>query len=182
MFTNDVLAQFPTKTFPSPVLAELDAVANNGSNTLNGANATTVFELLGGQCPYFTNLDPNNPQQRSFLSQDLRVFPVTVGTQVLGSTPFTVDPYGSIQSLIQHLNSTSTYTTPISPTSPDPINQLPGQTGFETGDSSVYALGTNGLQNYNFAIARLQSRGPVLRCRDERSRLLPLVRVPVNRH
>lgn len=159
VFTNAVLAQFPTKTNPTPVFGELDAVANNGSKTLNGATATTFFELLVGQDPYFTNMDPNNPQQRAYLSQDLRVFPVTVGTSVLGSTPFTTNPYGSIQSLIQHLNSTSTYATPVPSTSPDPIDQLPGQTGFETGDSSVYALGTNGLQNYNFAIARVRLRG-----------------------
>jgi hypothetical protein len=157
VFSEPVLAQFPTSTNPSPVFGELDAVANNAGSSLTGAFASTVFEFLGGQDPYFTNLDPNNPQQKPYLSQDLRVFPVTTGTSVLGSVPFSADPYGSIQNLIAHLN--SNYTTPVAPSAPDPLDQLPGQTGFETGDSSVYALSTTGLQNYNFAIARVRLRG-----------------------
>jgi hypothetical protein len=155
-FSSSVLDSFPTATNPNPVILELDATATNGGLQLNGASASTLFELLGGADPYFTNLDPSNSAQLPYLSQDLRVFPVTAGTSVLGSPAFTSDPYGSIQAFLYYINSNSTYTTPQTT---DPLDLLPGQTGFETGDSSVYALASNGAQNYNFALARVRLRG-----------------------
>src|SRR5262249_10098724 len=36
----------------------------------------------------------------------------------------------------------------------------PGQTGYETGDSSVDPLGPGGDQKYNFALARVRLQGP----------------------
>src|SRR5207237_2594814 len=86
-----------------------------------------------------------------------RVFSASSGDAPLPGGPvFTSDPYGSAQNLIQFLNSTSTYTVP----GPDPLNALPGQTGYETGDSSVDPLGPGGAKKYNFALARVRLQGP----------------------
>jgi hypothetical protein len=127
------------------------------SITLAGSTvaAETEFELVSGADPYFTNIDPVT-RQVFYLSQDLRVFSVAAGQAPLpGSAAATSDGYQTIQSLLGFLNSTSTYTTP----GPDPLNALPGQTGYETGDSSVTPLTGGGQQNYNFAIARVRLQG-----------------------
>jgi Pro-kumamolisin, activation domain len=117
--------------------------------------AETEFELVAGADPYFTNIDPVT-RQVFYLSQDLRVFSVAAGQAPLPGAPTaTSDGYQTIQSLLGFLNSTSTYTTP----GPDPLNALPGQTGYETGDSSVTPLTGGGQQNYNFAIARVRLQG-----------------------
>jgi hypothetical protein len=145
----------------APVTAELDAVATVGGaagSNLPGASASTLFELLGGANPYFTNVDPTNQGDVFYLSQDLRVFSVSAGTSPLPGAPaFTSDPYASIQSFIGFLNGNTTYTT--LPGATDPLNALPGQSGYETADSSVYALDTQGHQRYNFALARVRMRG-----------------------
>ncbi|HLW75398.1 MAG TPA: hypothetical protein VKS01_00410, partial [Bryobacteraceae bacterium] len=118
-------------------------------------SADTVFELSSGADPYFTNVDPAH-NNVSYLSQELRVFSTTNGGTPLagGPTLTSNDPYTFIQNMIGHLNSTGSFTTPGSS---DPLNNLPGQTGYETGDSSVTPL--VGLsKNYNFAIARVRLR------------------------
>jgi hypothetical protein len=148
--------------FPAPggaaVTSELDATATTNGNPLNGANASTLFELLGGANPYFTNVDPNNQGDVFYLSQDLRVFSVDAGTSpVPGAPAFTSDPYVSIQSLIGFLNGNSTYTS--LPGVNDPLNALPGQNSYENSDSSVFALDNQGHQRFNFALARVRLRG-----------------------
>ena len=152
-----------TVAFPAlggtPVLGELDAAAFVSGSTLRGATTATAFELLGGEDPYFSNIDPSNTHQEPWLSQDLRVFPVTAGTSVLGGPAFTTDPYASIQNLLQFLNGSPGFTNPASL---DPLNGLPGQTTYETGDSSVYAMNTANKQTYNFAVARVRMRGSAL--------------------
>lgn len=154
-FTN--LDAFP-QTGGQPVLKELDATAQFGGKPLAGASASALFELLAGANPYFTNTDPTDQGDVFYLSQDLRVFPITAGSSPLPGAPkFTSDPYGSIQSLIGFLNGNSTYTS--FPGTTDPLNALPGQSGYETGDSSVYTLDQQGNQNYNFAVARVRLRG-----------------------
>jgi hypothetical protein len=118
----------------------------------------TIFQLLGGSDPYFTNVDSGNSQSVFYLSQDLRVFTVNAGDAPLSGAPaFSSDPYGSIQSFLYYLNNTAGYTNPYPPGS-DPLNALPDQTGYETGDTSVTPL--NGSDpNYNFAIARVRLQG-----------------------
>jgi len=118
--------------------------------------AETVIDLVAGADPYFTNVDPS--QNNAFwLSQDLRVFTATAGqSPVAGAPAFTNDAYASIQSLITFLNSSAGFTTP---SSTDPLNALPNQTGYETGDTSVTPLNGSGQQNYNFAVARVRLRG-----------------------
>jgi len=150
------LAAFPAPG-GNPATFELDAVANVGGNPLAGARAATDFELLPGEDPYFTNIDPSNASDAFYLSQDLRVFSVTAGTAPLSGAPaFTNDPYSSIQSLIGYLNSTPGYT---NPSAADPLDALPGQIGFETADSSVTPVNAAHEQNYNFAVARVRLRG-----------------------
>lgn len=152
------VAAFPG-TGGSPVFGELDARAQITGNNLLGANAAAIFELLGGANPYFTSVDPTNQGSVFYLSQDLRVFPVTAGTSVLGSPPFTSDPYASMQALLGHLNSTFSFT---SPSGSDALSGLPGQSGYETADSSVFRVDSAGNQYYNFALGRVRLRGSAL--------------------
>lgn len=140
-------------SFPSPGDAQANKVLNSAI-TIGAVylSAITLFALVAGADPYFTNIDPS--QDNVFwLSQDLRVFSAAVGdTPLPGGLAFTSDPYQSIQNLLSFLNSNAAYTTP----GPDPLNALPGQTGYETGDSSVTPLNLSGQKNFNFAIARVR--------------------------
>jgi hypothetical protein len=121
------------------------------------------FELLGGANPYFTNVDSSNAADLPYLSQDLRVFSVIAGKAPLPGAPaFTSDAYGSIQSFIGFLNGSTTYTQPTQPGASDPLDNLPGQTSFETADSSVTPTDSAGHTAYNFAIARVRLRGTAL--------------------
>jgi hypothetical protein len=127
------------------------------SITLAGSTLTAaaLFELVAGADPYFTNIDPIT-RQDFYLSQDLRVFSAAAGdTPVPGAPALTSDPYASIQALLGYLNSTPAYTNP----GPDPLNALPGQTGYETGDSSVTPLNGAGNRNFNYAIGRVRLQG-----------------------
>jgi|FEC22Drversion2_1045045.scaffolds.fasta_scaffold00388_33 Pro-kumamolisin, activation domain len=117
--------------------------------------AEALFELVSGADPYFTNVDPAHHQE-FYLSQDLRVFSAVAGAVPLPGAPaMTSDPYQSLQGLLGFLNSNAAYTTP----GPDQLNGLPGQSGYETGDSSVTPL-AGGNKNFNFAIARVRLQGP----------------------
>ena len=144
-------AVFPTAGSPpneEPLTASI-TVGGGG-----GLQAEAVFELVSGADPYFTNVDPVNHQE-FYLSQDVRVFSATAGdTPVPGGPAVTSDPYGSIQSILAYVNGSSAWTTP----GPDPLNSLPGQSGYETGDSSVTPL-VGGQTNYNFAMARVRLQG-----------------------
>jgi hypothetical protein len=149
IFSN--VSSFPTGAGAGPIPKLLD-----GSITLAGSTVTgeTLFELVSGADPYFTNIDPAH-NNVFYLSQDLRVFSAVSGARPLpGGPTFTSDPYQSIQDFLGFLNSNSTYTTP----GPDGLNGLPGQTGYETGDSSVTPL-SGGQKNFNFAIARVRLQG-----------------------
>jgi len=157
-FPFDIIFGLSTTTpapgiFPAAGTGPLQELLT-ASITVAGANlaAEAEFELVSGADPYFTNIDPIN-NNVFYLSQDIRVFSTAAGTSPLPGAPvFTGDPYASIQSLIHFLNSTPAYTNP----GPDPLNALPGQTGYETGDSSVTPLTPGGQQNFNFAIARVR--------------------------
>ena len=148
-----------TSAFPGPeetdgITFELGAEVQIGFTSLTGASASQIFEFFGGGDPYFTNRDPFNASQFSWLSQELRVFSIPAGIMpVTGATEFTTDPYASIQSLIGYLNGSSTYTTP---SVPDPLNNLPGQQNFETVDSSLNPKDSFGNQLYSFAVARVR--------------------------
>lgn len=58
------------------------------------------------------------------------------------------------------MNNTDLYTQPYPSTGPDPLNNLPNQSGYETGETSVTPLASDGHQNYNFAVARVRLQGP----------------------
>ncbi len=147
-----------TDAFPvtgaNPITELLSGEITIDGNTLN---AETAFELTAAADPYFTNVDSTNSDSVFWLSQDLRVFTVTAGqSPVTGAPAFTSNPYQSIQSFLGYLNSTPVFTTP---SVSDPLNALPDQTGYETGDTSVTPLNASNQQNYNFAIARVRLRG-----------------------
>jgi hypothetical protein len=150
-FSSNALSAFPTTGNP-PVEELLSATITLAGTTVS---AEADFELVAGADPYFTNIDPLN-NNVFYLSQDIRVFSAANGDTPLpgGPTMGGGDAYGFIQNMIGFLNSTSSYTTPTP--GPDPLNALPGQTGYETGDSSVTPLNPQNLQNYNFAIARVR--------------------------
>ena len=150
IFTSAALTSFPAVGSESPELL-VAKITVAGTPLM----AEALFELVGGADPYFTNIDPAH-NNVFYLSQDLRVFSVSAGEAPLPGGPvFTTDPYQSVQNLIGFMNSNPTYTTP----GPDQLNALPGQTGYETGDSSVVPLGPGGAKEFNFAIARVRLQG-----------------------
>jgi len=142
-----------TSAFPAAGGSALDEELD-ASITIAGTTwkAATFFELVAGADPYFTNVDSSDANAVFYLSQDLRVFSAAAGdTPYPGAPAFTSDPYASIQSLIGYLNANR-----ATPSVSDPLNALPGQAGYETGDSSVTPLNGAGKTNYNFAIARVR--------------------------
>jgi hypothetical protein len=150
-----------TASFPAVNSEQLYTLLANISigGTVLSLEPETLFALIGGSDPYFTNVDSGNPNAVFYLSQDLRVFTVTAGKSPLsGATPFTSDPYDSIQGFLYYLNNTPLYTQPYPASGPDPLNSLPNQTGYETGETSVTPLNM-GQKNYNFAIARVRLVG-----------------------
>jgi hypothetical protein len=158
VFTDE--SAFPAAGSTTPVTAVLNGVAQIGGANLTGATASLGFELLGGANPYFTNVDASNSADLPYLSQDLRVFSVIAGQSPLSGAPaFTSDAYTSIQNFIAFLNGSSTYT---QPRTIDLLDNLPGQTGFETADSSVSPTDGSGHTAYNFAVARVRLRGTAL--------------------
>ena len=162
-FSFDIIFDNPLATpFPSSATTyDLTATFTTNGVTVPGVNSqdTVEFELVPGADPYFSNIDPNDASAVSYLSQDLRVFSVTQGESALpgdSSAPtFSASqrPYDYIQALIGYLNGATAYSVP---NSSDPLNGLPGQSGYETGDSSVTPLDASHKQNYNFAIARVR--------------------------
>jgi hypothetical protein len=135
------------------------------------------FFLLGGDDPYFTNLNAGagvvDPQY--CLSQDLRVF---TGTPAINNVPVggpgaptlsdsvsgAYDYIGnSTTGLITWLNQQIGYLNPLyappDTNTSDPLDSLlPNQNGALNGDSSVTPK-TGANNNYNFAIARVRLKG-----------------------
>jgi hypothetical protein len=162
-FTTAALASFPNTGDPPAEKVLIATITIGGVNL----NAVTLFELIAGANPYFTNIDPL--QDNVFwLSQDLRVFsaaPALNNIPVPGGPTFSADSiagaYSYIQSLLIHLN-----TNYKNPSGTDPfVSLIPGQAGALTGDSSVTPIAVSwgfppaiGV-NYNFAIARVRLRG-----------------------
>src|SRR5436189_1025568 len=101
-FTNASLGNFPlsgSQTY------ELDAFVATDGNKVAGSDASTLFELIAGADPYFTNIDPGQ-NNVYYLSQDLRVFTGTPGQNphpVLGGPAFTSDSSAGAFSYIQQL-------------------------------------------------------------------------------
>jgi hypothetical protein len=165
-FSNASLNDFPASGSQT---YELDAFIATDGNHVPGSDASTLFELVAGADPYFTNIDPaqNNV---FYLSQDLRVLTATPGLNgnpVPGGPSFgpdsTAGAFGYIQQLLAWLNANYS-----DPNGADPFNAvLPGQAGALQGDSSVTpftvrftgGLNFNLYHNYNFAIARVRQRG-----------------------
>src|SRR5262245_39263849 len=91
-FTNASLTAFPAAG-GGPAAKELDAFLSVGGTRVPGSNASTIFDLVGGADPYFTNIDP--AQNNVFwLSQDLRVFTAVPGQNnvpVAGAPAFGAD-------------------------------------------------------------------------------------------
>jgi hypothetical protein len=164
-FTTASLSHFPSsgsQTF------ELDAFIATDGNRVAGTDAATVFELVAGADPYFTNVDPTQDNV-FYLSQDLRVFTATPSLQshpVPGAPPFGTDSFAGafdyVQNLLGWLNTNFN-----DPNGNDPFTTvLPGQGGALLGDSSVTPFTVTGSlfnihihRNYNFAIARVRLRG-----------------------
>jgi hypothetical protein len=175
-FSSASLAS-PT-AFPAPGGPPKAYTLNAAINIL-GQNVPSLpgeFFLLGGDDPYFTNVNATNGNQ-PYLSQDLLVFTITptANNQTpIGNVPFIFqsgDPthfdhaaaYTYIQALISWLNkkygylNTTGYTPPDTNVS-DPLNALLPQQFATDGDSSV-TPNTGPNKNYNFAIARVRLNG-----------------------
>lgn len=160
-FANPLVTPFPASGGQE---YSLTATFQTAGVTVPGVNSqdTINFELLSGEDPYFLNIDPSDAQAVSYLSQDLRVFSMTQSQSALPGDPlapvFSISqtPYDYIQSLIGYLNGSTTYTAPGPAGSRDPLNGLLGQSNYENQFSSVTPLNSMGVQNYNFAIARVR--------------------------
>jgi len=156
-FSKPLITPFPA----SATTYALTATFTTNGKTVPGVNSqdTVDFELVPGADPYFSNIDTADANAVSYLSQDLRVFTITKGQSALAGDAAaptfasSQTPYDYIQALLGYLNGASAYTVPGSS---DPLNGLPGQVGYETGDSSVTPLDSSHHQNYNFAIARVR--------------------------
>jgi hypothetical protein len=158
IFSSGALSAFPASG-TAPVEDVVTASITAAGATVSGQ---TVFELVSGADPYFTNIDPNN-ENAFWLSQDLRVFSAANGdTPLPGGPTMGNDPYDFIQRMIGFLNSTPLYTAPGA----DQLNALPGQSGYETGDSSVTPLDAANRQNFNFAVARVRLQDAALASAD----------------
>lgn len=180
--------------FTSASLASATAFPAAGSSTPNAytlqasisilgqADALTPqaeFYLLGGDDPYFTNINtgPAAGVTQPYLSQDLRVFtgtPALDNTPVAGPGPIpSIAPptltdsvagaYNYIGQLITWLNQQYGYLnpayTPPDTNVSDPLDSLlPVQNGALNGDSSATPF-TGTDRNYNFAIARVRLKG-----------------------
>jgi hypothetical protein len=175
IFTMNSLNDFPAPG-SNATQKELNTSVTIGGNVITGSNASTVFELVSGADPYFTNINPSLGNT-FWLSQDLRVFTVTPG---LDRSPFgsvaagkpTLNPANNTnldtaagfqyaQNLITYLNNNYS-----NPAGTDPFSLLPGQgTAFSDASSVArYFIDPNPFnfriyQNYNFAIARVRLRG-----------------------
>jgi hypothetical protein len=171
---------FPTAVPPPDFLSyELDSAITFPGFTAQPLPASTLFELVAGEDPYFTNIDPNvdNP---FYLSQDLRVFTLTPGLPGLnnvmsgpqaftptGGTSYTAqDPaaaYNYIQGLLNYLNNPANGYT--NPQGTDPFSLFLDQGNFLTADSTVSPNSPNAgdpahpWTNYNFAVARVRLIG-----------------------
>jgi hypothetical protein len=165
-WSYDVLFDIPLQpTFPSQYLLNANFLMS-GNQPLGGTQGHSQdvvnFDLVAGADPRFSNIDPEDSQAVSYLSQDLRVCTVTAGNSVLPNDPNAPlfaggqSGYSYIQTLLAYLNNSDAYTVPVPPTSPDPLNGLTNQSGYETSFSSVVAQDSNGNRNYNFAIARVR--------------------------
>lgn len=165
-WSYDVIFQNPLQpSFPSQYLLNATFLMDGHQapgGTQGHSRDVVNFDLLAGADPYFSNIDIEDSSAVSYLSQDLRVCTVTAGGSALpndlNAPVFSAgeSPYTYIQSLLAYLNNSTAYTVPTSPTSPDPLNGLTNQSGYETGLTSVVALDGNGNQNYNFAVARVR--------------------------
>jgi hypothetical protein len=152
---NRVLVPFdilsiPAGFFPSPngspniLILEASATAGGASYA-----AETEFELVGGEDPYFTNVDPT-VHNVFYLSQDLRVFTTTSGSAPFATFPAGA-PYTYIQNLLRALNSNPSFN--VSGAS-DPFMTLAPSDSLEE-DTSVNP-GTPASPNYYFAVARVR--------------------------
>jgi hypothetical protein len=165
-WSYDVLFDIPLQpTFPSQYLLNATFFMNGNQapgGTRGHSQDVVNFDLLAGEDPYFSNIDVEDSSAVSYLSQDLRVCTVVAGGSALPNDPnapaFSAgdSPYTYVQALLAYLNNSTAYTVPAPPTSPDPLNGLTNQSGYETGLTSVTALDGAGNQNFNFAIARVR--------------------------
>jgi hypothetical protein len=184
-FAAESLNVFPGASDSSEASFTLNASISIGNNPYT--SSAVEFFLLGGADPYFTNVNPA-ADNRSYLSQDLRVFTITptandqtpivdsqspvppVSFVFQGGSPTTQDTaaaYAYIQGLITYLNQTYGYLntdpnyTPPDTNTFDPLDTLlPNQNGALNGDSSVTPKNGSNIWNYNFAIARVRLQGP----------------------
>jgi hypothetical protein len=162
--------------FPASGAAPIE-LPMSASITVDGQSftAATVFQLLGGADPFFTN---SNPREGNvfYLSQDLRVFTATPGINAtpiagVGSPPQlaagnttnldTRAAFQYIQNLLEYLNAHYS-----DPEGTDPFALFPDLSSASTGDSSVTPstidpASPSGapFRNYNFAVARVRLNG-----------------------
>lgn len=158
--------------FPSPGAAPF-SLPLTALMTIGGQlyGAATVFELVSGADPYFSNFNANGTNV-FYLSEDLRAFTVTPGIQnnplfgipLLPSSDTAYDSgaaYNYIQALLAVLNANN-----ADATGADVFTSFPDQTSAFTADSSISPSSVNSadptgtrFSNYSFAVARVRLDG-----------------------
>jgi hypothetical protein len=130
VFTNASLAAFPATGDTEKILTTSLRI---GGTVFSGSQVSTVFELVAGADPYFTNIDPTQ-NNVFYLSQDIRIFTATPGQNnvpVTGGPSFNTDSvagaFNYIQQLITFLNTNFS-----NPTGSDPFMSIlpPGKCTF----------------------------------------------------
>ncbi|HET6254618.1 MAG TPA: sialidase family protein [Puia sp.] len=164
--------------FPSAGSAEIPYPLGAAISFQGGSlQAETLFELISGEDPYFSNVNPAVDND-FWLSRDLRVFAITPESNnatPIGNVPFTFQTgsptqldteaaYSYIRGLLGYLN--GNYSNPGGTDPFDPVSMvLPDQLGALNGDSSVTPASINWgdllhpYMNYNFAVARVRLKG-----------------------
>jgi hypothetical protein len=177
-FDQSAVGQFPSNGTQAEELTADITIGSTALGSQQKLTAATIFTLVAGSDPYFTNIDPKQNNQY-YLSQDLRVFTVAPAAQDTTpidnvkfhfgtGSPLTFDSaaaYNYIWALVNHFN--ANYADPAG-TDPFDLNHsvLPGQNDVYSGDSTVTpnSLGPGGIfdivNNYNFALARVRLMDP----------------------
>jgi hypothetical protein len=118
-------------------------------------NASCNIELVAGEDPYFTDIDPATPKQAPWLSYDLRFFKVTGGHSRFGVTPamsnHPKDAPAFIQNVIKQLNTAGAN---LNGDSFENLTQDENDSALE-----LFQTDNNGTFTFNFAVARVRLIG-----------------------
>jgi hypothetical protein len=146
-----------TAAFSTLLPHQFAYVTLNATFTLGQITRTAScnIELVAGEDPYFTDIDPKTPKQAPWLSYDVRFFTVTGGNSRFGVTPamsnHAKDAPAFIQNVIKQLNAPGAN---LNGDSFEGLTQDEDQSALE-----FLQKDNNGNFAFNFALARVRLIG-----------------------